>query len=452
MQFGNWWGWVMSDASSIGWAAARFEAGPKFSVLLVSGMIGAAIPLILALYWFAFWLAPDSVGAFLRIPVFTCSLLLAFLWYRAPLSHAEVNLLRVLGTAAALWLVPTLMATSPAHALSGWVKLVILFVFCACVARGLRHPPTARAFGLALLVGGVILVAFILFTYVRYLGFTMPTYKAAREFKGIAQMGGVPLNSIAFAAVFSYLSGLCLVRTTRLLIVTGIPLFVTSSIFTGSRAPLVILGASVFALLCVNGWRNKSLMVKLATVAAALGASLGGLAIVALASDKEINVATEGRSHLWSVGLQKFTERPLFGYGYESWRDDLVSRLPGEYDLTFDLAKSLGGGYHNEYVSVLAEEGLIGVAAAGLIVWLLFRSSWLLAFRSWATMHSGQWPLFACIFMLLRANFEVPGLFGYAQDPVDYLAYAFIAIVLSRFSTEEDYARGLAGQEASRTA
>jgi hypothetical protein len=54
-----------------------------------------------------------------------------------------------------------------------------------------------------------------------------------------------------------------------------------------------------------------------------------------------------------------------------------------------------------------------------------------------------QWALFACLFLLLRANVEVPGLFGYAQDPADYLAYVFMAIVVSRFSTEEDCARVL---------
>ena len=443
-------GQALHASAATPWTAPRFEANPKFSVLFLSSLVGAAIPLILSFYWFAFWLAPGSTGPLLRLPVLGFSLLLAFIWHRAPLSRAEVNLLRVLGIAAIVWLVPTLMAASPSHAISGWLKMLVLFAVCCFVARGLRHPPTAHVFGLSLLAGGVILIAFILFTYVRYLGFTMPTYKAAREFKGIAQIGGVPLNSIAFAAVFSYLAGLCLMPPSRLLIWIGIPLFATSSIFTGSRAPLAILGASIFVLACINGLRSKWVLLRLATALLAASALLGGIVLVAFASDKTLSSASEGRSHLWSVGLRKFAERPLFGYGYESWRDDLVSRLPGEYDLTFDLAKTLGGGYHNEYVSVLAEEGLIGAFAAGLIVWLLVRSSWLLSFREWATAHTVEWPLFACIFLLLRANFEVPGLFGYAQDPVDYLAYIFLAIVLSRFSVEEDYAR-LLGQRTAGT-
>jgi O-antigen ligase len=438
---------LMTGSAPVPWQTTQFQATPKFSVLFLSGLLAAAIPLILSLYWLAFSLAPESLGPPLRLSVVGCSVLLGLFWYRAALTHAEILLFRVLAVAAVVWLIPTLLANNPSHALVGWLKLIILFAVCCFTARGLRHPPTAHVFGLALLISGVILVGFILFTYFRYLGFTFPTYKAAREFKGIAQIGGVPLNSIAFAAVFSYLMGLCLVPTSRLLVVLGVPLLLISSFFTGSRAPLVILGASVFVLLCIKGVQSESLRTRIATVCLALASLIVGIAIVSTASDQEINTATEGRSHLWSVGIQKFLERPLYGYGYESWRDDLVSRLPGENDLTFDLAKSLGGGYHNEYVSVLAEEGLLGALVVGLIVWLLLRSSWLLAFRQWATLRSQRWILFAAIFLLLRSNFEVPGLFGYAQDPVDYLAYIFLAIVLSRFSVEEDYARLLAGSE-----
>ena len=435
---------VMSGSTTMPWSAPHFEARPKFSALLLSGLLAAAIPLFLALYWIAYSLKPESVGELLRVPVVGCALLLGFFWYRAPFTHAEALLFRVLAVAAVAWLIPTLMASERAHALAGWIKLLILFSVCAFVARGLRHPPTARAFGLALLVGGVILAVFILFTYVRYLGFHLPTYKGTREFKQAAQDGGVPFNTIAFHAVFSYFMGLCLVPASRLLVFIAAPLVVVSTFFTGSRAPLAILAASVFVLLCLNGLRSRTPWLKIGTAALAIGAMLGGLTLVALTPDSVIGQITEGRSHLWSVALQKFTERPLFGYGYESWRDDLVSRLPGEHELTYNLAKSSGGGYHNEYLTVLAEEGLIGAFAASLIVWLLIRSTWLLSFRQWATVHTGQWPLFAAVFLLLRFNFEVPGLFGYAQDPADYLAYIFLAIVMSRFSLEEDYARSVA--------
>jgi hypothetical protein len=36
---------------------------------------------------------------------------------------------------------------------------------------------------------------------------------------------------------------------------------------------------------------------------------------------------------------------------------------------------------------------------------------------------------------------EVPGLFGYSQEPADYLSFFFVAIAFSRLSIEEDYLR-----------
>lgn len=423
--------------------AARIHAGPKFSLLFISGALGAAIPLILSLYWIGFWLAPELMGASLRIGVGGCVVLLGLFWYRAPLSRSEVLLFRVLATAAVVWLIPALVATDRGHALGGWIKMLLLFAICCFAARGLRHPPTAYAFGVALVSGALMLGVFVVFVYARYAGFILPTYKAVREFKWVAQLNGVPLNTIAFGVVFSYLMGLCLLRTTIRILVIGFTLVVISTIFTGSRTPLVVLGASVFVLLSIMGLRSPSAKRRIGT-ALLVAATLAGLfGLVANASDAELSKITEGRTHLWSVAVQKFEERPLFGFGYESWRDDLVSRLPGEYDLTFDLAKSMGGGYHNQYLSVLAEEGLIGAFGATLLIWLVLRSSYLLAFRRWATTQTSLWPLLAAIFLLLRANVEVPGLFGYAQDPADYLAYVFIAVLISRFSMEEDYARAL---------
>jgi hypothetical protein len=64
-----------------------------------------------------------------------------------------------------------------------------------------------------------------------------------------------------------------------------------------------------------------------------------------------------------------------------------------------------------------------------------------LAFRKWGTWHKGKWALIGALYLFVHAGVEVPGLFGYANDAGDYLAYVFVAIVVSRFSIEEDFAR-----------
>jgi len=154
---------------------------------------------------------------------------------------------------------------------------------------------------------------------------------------------------------------------------------------------------------------------------------------------KDVSSATEGRWDFWTVAWDKFTERPLMGYGFDSWRDDLVSRLPGEYKLTAYDAINLAGGYHNEYITLLAEQGLVGFFPVMALFIFLWRCSWNLAFRSPSTWKNGQWAFFGCLFLLLRGSIEAPGLFGYGQEPADYLAFIFLAIVVSRFSVQEDY-------------
>jgi O-antigen ligase len=159
---------------------------------------------------------------------------------------------------------------------------------------------------------------------------------------------------------------------------------------------------------------------------------------------KKMSQLTEGRWDLWYVALKKFSDRPVFGFGYDSWHDDLASLLPGAYSLTNYMKKTIIGGYHNEYLALLAEQGLVGFLAAMSLIYFLFKSCWKSAFRSWQTWHCGQCALFACIFLLLRAGLEIPGLFGDGSEPADFLAYIFVAIVVSRFSIEEDFLKASA--------
>jgi len=155
-----------------------------------------------------------------------------------------------------------------------------------------------------------------------------------------------------------------------------------------------------------------------------------------------MSAATEGRWDLWSVAWQKFLERPMLGYGFESWRDDLASRLPGVYEFTSQFESSdFAGGYHNEYLTLLAEQGLIGFFPVMAFFLFLLWCSAKLAFGNWVTWAHGQWALLGCLFLIVRAAFEMPGLFGYGQEPADYLAFLFVGIVCSRFSVEEDYLR-----------
>ena len=68
---------------------------------------------------------------------------------------------------------------------------------------------------------------------------------------------------------------------------------------------------------------------------------------------EQLSVITENRTDLWKVAWAKFTEKPLTGYGADSWGDDLISRLPGLYQVTAVVVTNHAGGYHNAYFTSL---------------------------------------------------------------------------------------------------
>ena len=295
-------------------------------------------------------------------------------------------------------------------------------------------------FGIALIFAACTLAVLTLVTYVSYMGFVLPTYKSARQFKGMTEKT-ISFNPVGFAAVLAYLSGMCLLRKNKFLLCLAPVLFITSTVFTGSRAPAAIVLLGSVITLATRMVRSVRLSTRFLSWIAITVFAAAAVAAVTLLPSREISHITEGRWDLWSVARQKILERPLLGFGFESWRDDLVSRLPGEYALTMSIAKNIAGGYHNEYLTMLAEEGVVGALAILCFFWFLLKSSWQLAYRSSTTWKHGSWALFACLVLMLRAGLETPGLFGYSQEPVDYFAYIFAAIVISRFSVEEDYLR-----------
>ncbi len=157
---------------------------------------------------------------------------------------------------------------------------------------------------------------------------------------------------------------------------------------------------------------------------------------------RDMSRITEGRWDLWYVAWQKFTEQPIFGYGFESWHDDLASRVPGVYGMTSGatgIEHLDAGAYHNIYLTMLAEQGLVGSVPTLAIFWFLLSRSYRLAFWEFATWQKGRWALVGAIVIVLHGMVEASGIFGYASAPDDYCAIIFLAIVVSRYSREEEY-------------
>lgn len=420
--------------------AAHFEEQHRATATMLSCVLAFLIPLFLGFYWVVYAFDNDLASRVLRPAEIGAALLLALVWTRPALTWAELRLAGIMAVMCVILLAPSLAATGPSRALADWVKLAILCFISLLICRALRDHSTAEAFGRGLILASIMLAALTVYIYVKYMGFVLPTYESSRVLKSIAIKVNAPLNAIAFSCVFAYICAMCIVPRTRFLTwVLGPSLFVISSALTGSRAPLGLLVVSSLALLLFNGLVSKK-FEKRTMAWLAVAVLIVGIAWAAKnLTFKEMSSATEGRWDFWSVAWDKFTERPLMGYGFDSWRDDLVSRLPGEYRLTAFDAINLAGGYHSEYLTLLAEQGLVGFFPVMALFFFLWRCSWNLAFRSPPTWLNGQWAFFGCLFLMVRGCIEAPGLFGYGQEPADYLAFIFLAIAVSRFSVQEDY-------------
>ena len=157
------------------------------------------------------------------------------------------------------------------------------------------------------------------------------------------------------------------------------------------------------------------------TLAVAIVGVIGGAMVVVLVGGKGItadrlNVDFSGRGHLVSGGAELFTERPLWGYGSGSFQKAYSDHHSGE-PVTIS---------HTEPVTVIAEQGLIGLVA---YVALVVVSLWTMGAGLWARGPDRGPPyafiaraaVLAAFVALLVHTMAYAGFF---QDPITWVLMA----------------------------
>jgi O-antigen ligase len=124
-------------------------------------------------------------------------------------------------------------------------------------------------------------------------------------------------------------------------------------VYAGTRRawPLIVVAVTALALLAPAAWQDR----------------LSGIG-----DTENPDVAT--RLDLWGAGLQMFAEEPITGVGLNGYGAAYVEiERTGRTFLGVGSPFDVPENAHNLYLTTLAEQGLLGVAALGLLVVAAFR-------------------------------------------------------------------------------
>lgn len=165
-------------------------------------------------------------------------------------------------------------------------------------------------------------------------------------------------------------------KDKRLLYITGVALMGVALLLSGSRGGLVAFIAQLIflALITVGQRSRKGYAMKFALagvlIAAIIGGSyfVGGETSLSRISDtvgsKDV---TTNRSHIWAVTAKVIVSNLPFGAGF------------GAYGVAYTQFDTFSGlerveQAHNDYLQILADGGLVGLAIGGAFLFLLFRT------------------------------------------------------------------------------
>ena len=152
-------------------------------------------------------------------------------------------------------------------------------------------------------------------------------------------------------------------RRTTVLAAAALGLLWAGLVLTFSQSSFVALMVGL-AVVAALRWRLRAVLAAAGGAAAAGLAALvlfPGLLGIDLASGNALDRATSGRLDLMRGGLEMFADRPLWGYGSGSFTERFRAR-EGVGSARAEPAS------HTTPITVAAEQGLVGLAAYGLVL------------------------------------------------------------------------------------
>jgi hypothetical protein len=317
-----------------------------------------------------------------------------------------------------------------------------IVTFTMLLTIGLQYPKARRALSLAsipvaLAISGVIVLAFLDFG-----GGTLAGISNATAFKDFAaEKWELAVNPLSFAAIAAFFLSIPVLWGHRFLRAVVSSAVFCASVLSGARTTQVsvLVGAVIaFGVLAMRRLPQRTrvalyVVLMIAGSAASLVLTQVGMQVDGYAA----NELTTNRYELWIAGVEKASESPLIGWGAGSWRDDLERYMPGfaTYGAAVVVENVRSGGFHNAYLTLVAEKGLVTLVPGLILLWFVFtRSVVVSGVRSTLGASDRRAAAIAPFFIVIqfvRGFGEQPGLFGKADGLVDFLVFAAAAQVIA---------------------
>jgi hypothetical protein len=316
-----------------------------------------------------------------------------------------------------------------AFALADLVRHFIMIFFGACVFAGAQSE-SGRGFIRLLmwmLVGVLIAISIGPAIELVQMGWS---WDGVRSLKGFFKKRGLLVND-NFATFGVLIIGLWPERKTA---PAGFwpcaaLAFAAGCVFFGVRAPLFSLGFATAAGAAYVWFRRRSdpyAAPPIIAPFALLAVPMAVLVYIVEHPSPDVTVLLTLRSYLWQIAIDVWQQHPIIGSGGAGLTYGQQHSLnAATFDLAWhrDAVRDLGsGGFHSNWLDVLASKGLVGFVGLFAANFLLFR----LAMGRAAVQHGA--PLLVLLLLLLwRSYVEVGGLFSYQNSALDFISYIVLA-------------------------
>lgn len=243
---------------------------------------------------------------------------------------------------------------------------------------------------------------------------------------GIGRVGGPLLqsewNALALGLIYCILLGTVrgvalMSRITRYVLSA---LCVVSIYLTYTRAAWIALVAASFVLIHE---RRGAQRVALTFAAVAL---MGATLLFPTQRGRERlqdSNTVYFRINIWAAGLQMASDKPLFGYGFGQFSKEIAGYKGGISSLPETSLDQEGTVAHNTLVSILVEQGVIGLLLYSLVVVFVLID---------ARAHTRQiWPGAAALITAISLTYFINVMFVHAHEPTtNFLYYCTMGLLI----------------------